>query len=80
MSLHKPIYKKLFLIKIHVSLLDTCLGGFFLKTKPGADPKISRREGGELIWLDMVHLHDHTSKKGEDRKHSFVFNFQVKIP
>ena len=25
-------------------------------------------------------LHDHTSKKEEDRKHSFVFNFQVKIP
>ena len=45
LSLHKPIYKNLFLIKKKVYLLNTFLGGFFLKTKPGAHPEILRREG-----------------------------------
>ena len=49
LSLYKPIYKNLFLIKENVYLLNTFLGRFFLKTKPGVDPEISRREGGELI-------------------------------
>ena len=40
MSLHKPIYKNLFLIKQNVYLLDTFLGGFILKTKPGVDLEI----------------------------------------
>ena len=32
------------------------LGGFVLKTKPGADLEISRKEGGGLIWLDIVYV------------------------
>ena len=54
LSFHKPIYKNLFHIKKR--LLDFILGSFFLKTKPGADPEISRRERGELIWLYMVYF------------------------
>ena len=56
------MYKNLFLIKKH--LLDTFLGGFFSKTKPGADLKISRREGGELLWLDMVYFIIILAKRG----------------
>ena len=37
--------RKLVSYKKNVYLLDAFLDGFFLKTKPGADPKISRREG-----------------------------------
>ena len=55
------------------------MGGFFLKTKPGADPEISRRERRELIWLDMVHFMIILAKRGR-KKAFFVFNFQVKIP
>ena len=62
--MHKPIYKNLFFIKKNVYLLDTFLGGFFLKIKPGADPEISRREGGELIWLDMVYFMITIAKRG----------------
>ena len=50
------VYKNLFFIKENVYLLNTFSGGFFLKTKPGDDPEILRREGGELIWLDMVYF------------------------
>ena len=32
-------------MKKNVYLLDTFLGGFILKTKPGADPELLRREG-----------------------------------
>ena len=55
------------------------MGGFFLKTKPGPDPEISRREGGELIWLVMVYFMIMPAKE-EYRKQSFIFNFQVKMP
>ena len=64
LSLHKPIYKNVFLIKKNVYLLDTFLGGFFLKSKPGADPEILRREWGDLIWLDMVYFMIILAKRG----------------
>ena len=54
------MYKNLFLIKKR--LLDPFLDGFFLKTKPGADPEISRREGGANMVRYGI-LHDHTRKK-----------------
>ena len=40
------------------------MGGFFLKAKPGEDPIILRREGGELIWSDMVHFMIILAKRG----------------
>ena len=55
----------MFLIKKNVYLLDTSLGGFFLKTKPEVDPEISRREGGELRWLDMVYFMIILAKRGK---------------
>ena len=56
------MYKNLFLIKKR--LLDPFLDGFFLKTKPGADPEISRREGEELIGLNMVYVMIILAKRG----------------
>ena len=53
----------MFLIK-RKRLLDLFLGGFFLKAKPGTDPEISRREKGELIWLDMVYFMIILEKRG----------------
>ena len=40
------------------------LGGFSLKTKPGANPEILRREGAGLIWLDMVYFMIILAKRG----------------
>ena len=40
------------------------MGGFFLKTKSGEDREISRRERGELIWLDIVHFMIILAKRG----------------
>ena len=57
--------KILFLIKKkNVYLLNTFLSGFFLKTKLGMDPEISRKKGGELIWLDMVYFMIILPKRG----------------
>ena len=39
------------------------MSGFFLKTKPRADPEISRRERGRDNMVRYGTLHDHTSKK-----------------
>ena len=48
-------------------LLDTFSGDFFLKLKPGADPEILRREGGELILLDMAYFMITLVKRGRER-------------
>ena len=47
-----------------VYLFDAFLGGFFLKTESEADPEISRREKGELLWFDMVHFMILLAKRG----------------
>ena len=57
----------MFLIKKSVYFLDTFLVVFFLKTKPGADPEISRREGKELIWFDMVYFMIILAKSGRQK-------------
>ena len=68
----------MFLIKESVYLLDTFLGGFFLKTRPGADPEISRREEGRANMVRYGILHDHTSKKRKIESTPLYSTFKLK--
>ena len=53
------------------------MGGFFLKTKPGADPKISRR-GGRANMVIYGILHDHISKKRKIESTPLYLTFKLK--
>ena len=52
---------------------------FLFKNKARGWSGAFEKGGGQLIWLDMVYFMIILVKRGS-RKHSFVFNFQVKTP
>ena len=68
----------MFLIKKNVYLLDTFLSGFFLKTKLGMDPEISRKEEGRADMVRYGILHDHTTKKRKIESTPLYSTFKLK--
>ena len=54
------------------------MSGFFLKTKPGAEPELLRREGGEANMVRCAILHDHTSKKRKIESTPLYSTFKLK--
>ena len=54
------------------------MSGFFLKTKLGMDPEISRKEGGRANMVRYGILHDHTTKKRKMETTPLYSTFKLK--
>ena len=54
------------------------MSGFFLKTKLGMDPEISRKEGGRANMVRYGILHDHTTKKRKIESTPLYSTFKLK--